>query len=49
MKEEAEKLNLPVLAELPIDPRVAEALDRGDIESLRVPELENAIRAVENA
>ena len=49
LKEEAEKLDLPVLAELPIDPKVAEALDRGDIESLTVPELERALEAVEQA
>ena len=48
LKEEAEKLGLPVLAELPIDPKVAEALDRGDIESVTLPELEKAIQAVEN-
>ncbi len=48
LKEEAEKLGLPMLAELPIDPKVAEALDRGDIESVTLPELEKAIQAVEN-
>lgn len=47
LREEAEKLDLPVLAELPIDPKVAEALDRGEIESVTLPELKKAIEAVE--
>ncbi len=36
--ETAEKHGLPVLAKLPIDPRLAEAVDAGDIEGAKLPD-----------
>lgn len=39
----AAKYELPVLAKLPIDPKLAEATDAGDIESVRLPETLNGV------
>lgn len=47
--EVAQTYHLPVLARLPIDPRVAEACDGGAAEALPTDELEGAVAAVLNA
>ena len=45
----AESFNLPILARLPIDPKVAEAYDNGLMETVNTDALEAAVTAVENA
>lgn len=43
----AESLGLPVLAKLPIDPEFAELCDRGEIEKVSNPYIENAVSYIE--
>ena len=45
----AEKLGLPVLARLPIDPKVAEAYDNGQMESVNTELLSGVLDAIEKA
>ena len=45
----AEKLGLPVLARLPIDPKVAEAYDNGRMESVNTELLSGVVDAIEKA
>lgn len=45
----AAEFNLPVLARLPIDPKVAEAYDSGLMETVNTDALADAVSAVENA
>ena len=45
----AAELGVPVLARLPIDPKVAEAYDNGLMETVNTDLLEKALEAVENA
>ena len=47
--EVAEKWNLPVLARLPIDPRVAEAFDGGQMETVNTEVLGGAVEAAMRA
>ena len=47
--EVAEKWNLPVLARLPIDPRVAEAFDGGQMETVSTEILSGAVEAALHA
>ena len=49
LNEVAEAFNLPVLARLPIDPKVAEAYDNGLMETVNTDALADALKAVENA
>lgn len=43
----AQDFKLPVLARIPMEERVSQAVDAGDIESLDIPELEEAAKVVE--
>ncbi|MBQ6840271.1 MAG: Mrp/NBP35 family ATP-binding protein [Oscillospiraceae bacterium] len=45
----AEAFNLPVLARLPIDPKVAESYDSGLMETVNTDALADVLKAVENA
>ena len=45
----AEQLGVPVLARLPIDPKVAEAYDNGMMETVNTDLMASALEAVENA
>ena len=45
----AEAFNLPVLARLPIDPKVAEAYDNGLMETVGTDLLADVLKAIENA
>ncbi len=47
VKQTAEKYNLPVLAEIPIDPALAKKCDDGQIESFEGDYLDNAFATVE--
>ena len=49
LDEVAEKLGLPVLARLPIDPKVAEAYDNGQMETVNTDALSGVIEAIEKA
>lgn len=49
LHEIAGKFNLPVLAQLPIDPNVAEAYDNGLMETVNTDALKDAVEAVQNA
>ena len=49
LDEVAEAFGLPVLARLPIDPKVAEAFDSGLMETVDTDVLADAVSAVENA
>ena len=49
LDEVAEAFGLPVLARLPIDPKVAEAFDSGLMETVSTDALAEAVTAVENA
>ena len=49
LDEVAEAFGLPVLARLPIDPKVAEAFDSGLMETVSTDALADAVTAVENA
>ena len=44
--EVARKHGLPLLAQLPIDPAIAAACDAGQVESLHLPAIEDAVNAV---
>ena len=45
----AEAFNVPILARLPIDPKVAEAYDNGLMETVNTDALADVLKAVENA
>ncbi len=45
----AKKFDLPILARLPIDPKVAEAYDAGKMESVDVSRVESVLPAIEKA
>ena len=45
----AKKFDLPILARLPIDPKVAESYDAGKMESVDVSRVEGVLPAIENA
>ena len=49
LDEVAEAFNLPILARLPIDPKVAEAYDNGMMESVDTEAISEVLKAVENA
>jgi hypothetical protein len=49
LDEVAEKFGLPVLARLPIDPKVAEAFDGGLMETVDTHAVAGVIEAVERA
>ena len=49
LDEIAAQFGLPVLARLPIDPKVAEACDNGAMETVNTDLLADAIEAVKNA
>ena len=49
LDEVAAKFNLPILARLPIDPKVAEAFDSGLMETVNTDGVASVIEAVENA
>ncbi len=49
LEEIAASFNLPVLAKLPIDPKVAECYDGGKMESVNTDGIEGVLDAVENA
>ena len=44
----AKSFNLPVLARIPMEEKTSMAVDAGDIESLNIPELDEAAKTVEN-
>ena len=44
----AERFDLPVLAQLPIDPNVAEAFDNGLMETVNTDALAGAVEAIKN-
>lgn len=46
--EIAKNFNLPVLARLPMQESTSSAVDSGDVESIDMPELNNAAKVVEN-
>ena len=45
----AQNLGLPVLARLPIDPKVAEAYDNGQMETVNTDALAGVIEAIQKA
>ena len=47
LDEVAEKFELPILARLPIDPKVAEAFDSGNMESVSTDRVADVIAAIE--
>ena len=49
LDEVAAKFELPVLARLPIDPKLAESVDAGKIEQVDVSKMDGVVSAVENA
>jgi Mrp family chromosome partitioning ATPase len=49
LDEIAAQFDLPVLARLPIDPKVAEAYDNGLMETVNTDVMVDVIKAVENA
>ena len=49
LDEVAEAFNLPILARLPIDPKVAENYDSGLMETVNTDGVADVITAVENA
>jgi len=49
LDEIAEAFNLPVLARLPIDPKVAESYDNGKMEAVDTSKMEKVLEAVEKA
>ena len=49
LPEVAEAFNLPILARLPIDPKVAEAYDNGLMETVDTEAMSGVVTAVENA
>ena len=44
----AESFKLPVLARLPMDENTSRAVDAGDVESIEMPELEEAAKKIES-
>ena len=49
LEEIAEAFNLPVLARLPIDPKVAESYDNGKMEDVDTSKMEKVLEAVQKA
>jgi hypothetical protein len=49
LDEVAAKFDLPILARLPIDPKVAEAFDGGLMETVNTDAMSDVVKAVENA
>ena len=49
LEEVAEALNLPILARLPIDPKVAESYDSGKMEQVNTDKVEGILEAIEKA
>ena len=49
LDEIAEAFNLPILARLPIDPKVAESYDNGKMEDVDTSKMAKVLEAVENA
>ena len=49
LEEVAAQFDLPILARLPIDPAVAEAFDKGAVETVDTAALQKAVDAVEKA
>ena len=49
LDEIAKEFNLPILARLPIDPKVAQCYDNGKMETVNTDAMEQVINAVENA
>ena len=49
LDEVAEAFGLPILARLPIDPKVAEAYDNGLMETVNTDLMADVLTAVENA
>lgn len=47
IEETAREFNIPVLAKIPMRPETAAMVDEGRIEELEVPEIEEAVKAVE--
>ena len=48
LPEVAESFGIPILAQLPIDPKVAECYDNGKMESIETDKLDALIAAIEN-
>ena len=48
LAEQAAEMNLPILATLPLNPATAALCDRGQIEMADVPEIEQAVTALES-
>ena len=48
IEEEAAAQKIPVLAKIPIQPDIAQAVDGGRVEYLDAPWFEGAVKAVEN-
>ncbi len=46
VEEVAKKFNLPLLAKLPLNPQVAKNIDEGNVESLKVELLDDAIKLI---
>ena len=46
--EVAKENEIPVLAKIPIEPRIAKAVDEGTVEYLEAPWLDEAVKAVES-
>ncbi|MBE6926190.1 MAG: Mrp/NBP35 family ATP-binding protein [Ruminococcaceae bacterium] len=49
LEEVAKKFDLPILAKLPIDPKVAEAYDAGKMEEIDVSRMEGVLPTIEKA
>ena len=49
LEEVAEALNVPILARLPIDPKVAQCYDSGMMETVNTDKMADVLTAVENA
>ena len=49
LDEVAEAFNLPILARLPIDPKVAECFDNGEMEDIDTSKIEKVLEVVEKA
>ncbi len=47
LAETAAKYGLEVLAQLPIDPAIAQANDAGQIEQVQLPQLEGCVKLIE--
>ncbi len=47
IEETAKEFNIPILAKIPMRPETAATVDAGRIEDLEVPEIEEAVKAVE--